>query len=110
MTELEARAAEGPESVAEFFETLAEIIRLSLLTPEDLSRLIAEAVASPAQGAEQQPLPDEQPSQAQQPAEEPAPQEPQQETKTESVRERIFSPRSASSRARGKSLREILNI
>lgn len=110
MTELEARAAEGPESVAEFFETLAAIIRLSLMTPEDLSELLTQVIAPPTQGAEQQPAQPEAPSEPQQPAEEPAPQEPQQETKTESVRERIFSPRSASSRARGKSLREILNI
>lgn len=105
MSELEAKAAEGPEAVAEFFETLAAVIRLSLMTPEEWSQLIAQAISTP-QESEQ---PDQQPAE-QQPAEQPAPQEPQQESKTESVRERVFSPRAASSRARGKSLREILNI
>lgn len=122
MSELEARAAEGPEAVAEFFETLAAVIRVALMTPEQWAQMLAE-IYQPAQPQEEQPTaPSTAPettahTQHDQPKpppeaapEQPAPQEPQQQTKTESVRERVFSPRSASSRARGKSLREILNI
>lgn len=121
MSELEARAAEGPEAVAEFFETLAAVIRVALMTPEQWAQMLAE-IYQPAQPQEQPTAPStaadtavhtqhDQPMPPPEAApEQPAPQEPQQQTKTESVRERVFSPRSASSRARGKSLREILNI
>jgi hypothetical protein len=110
--EMEARAAEGPEALAEFFETVAATIRLITLPPEAWATLLLAPYMSqssgegePGSGAE-----GVEEARPQESAQEPAPQEPQQEVKTESVRERIFSPRSASSRARGKSLRDIIGV
>ncbi|GIV18835.1 MAG: hypothetical protein KatS3mg023_0586 [Armatimonadota bacterium] len=81
---------------------MAAYIRLAMMTPEQWAELFQRSLQEVTQQEKPEPVTEKE--------EQSAPQEPQQEMKTESVRERIFSPRSASSRTRGQSLREILNL